>query len=277
MRIGTNPNRNNGADKFLPVVFAVVTHLPNQEGYHKDRLEVIQACLNTMRDGAKVPHTFMVWDNGSCAALTDWLQWSFKPDVLMLSGNIGKTAARAAMIRMLPPGTVVAYSDDDILYYPGWLEPQLELLEHFPDVSVVTGYPVRTAFRWGVENTIAWAKKNGKVKKGQLIPREWEDDFCVSIGREPEWHADYTKDDVDYRVTYKGKQAYLTAHHCQFVGYSDFIAPHLFYDDAAMGDEKPFDIAMDKAGLRLATVERHTRHIGNKLDEKVRQELMVYA
>lgn len=278
MRVGTNPNRAKAANKFEQVNFAIVTHLPNMDaGYHADRLEVIQVCLSTMRDGAgDRPYSVCVWDNGSCDALRDWLQYEFRPDVLVLSENMGKTAARAGLIKMLPPGSIVAYSDDDIMFYPGWLEPQIELLEHFPKVSVASGYPVRTAFRWGVENTLKWAKKYN-LESGKFIPREWEDDFCVSIGRDPEWHVGYTANDMDYRVTYKGKQAYCTSHHCQFVGYVDRIAPHLFYDDQSMGDEKPFDIAMDKAGLRLATIQRYARHMGNKLDEKIRQELMVYA
>jgi len=279
MRVGHNPNRNKGADHFEKVVFAVVTHLPERESaYHKDRMEVMQVCLSTMRDGAELPHTFMVWDNGSCDSFRDWLEWDFKPDIVIKSSNMGKTLARASMIKMLPPETIVAYSDDDMIFYPGWLQPQIEILETFPNVSVVSGYPVRTAFRWACENTIAWAEKNRKVKKGRFIPREWEDDFCVSIGRDPTWHAtEYTLNDIDYKVTYKNKEVYLTSHHCQFVGYAGRIAPHLFYDYKAMGDEKPFDVAMDESGLRLCTTERYARHMGNKLDDKIRQELMVYA
>ena len=266
MREGVNPQRQKKVDAIDPVVFLVVTHLPNTNGYHAERLEVVKLCLNSMRHNAEHEHSFFVWDNGSCNELRSWLQFDFKPDMLMLSKNVGKTAARTSAITMLPPRSIVAYSDDDILYMDNWLEPQLELLQHFPNVSTVTAYPVRTAFRWACENTIEWAKGH-KLDVGRFIPQEWEDDFCVSIGRDPAWHIGYTINDKDYRVTYKGKQAYCTSHHCQFVGYADHIKPHLHYDNMAMGDEKPFDVAMDRAGLRLATVERYTRHIGNKIDE----------
>jgi len=272
MRTGQNPNRTKGANQLEQAVFLVVTHLPNVEDhYHKDRLEVIQLCLNSMRHNANYPHSFMVWDNGSCNEFRSWMQYEFRPDVAVLSHNVGKTTARTNAIKMLPPDSIVAYSDDDILYFGDWFLPQLEILEHFPNVSVVTGYPVRTSFRWANENTVKWAEKNADIERGQLIPREWENDFCESIGRDPDWHVGYTKDDVDLLATYEGKQAYLTSHHCQFVAYADRIKPYLQYDNMAMGDERPFDYAMDEAGLRLATVERYARHIGNKIDEKVKE------
>ena len=35
-----------------PVVGCVITHLPGLEGYHAERLEIVQACLMTMRERA---------------------------------------------------------------------------------------------------------------------------------------------------------------------------------------------------------------------------------
>jgi hypothetical protein len=168
---------------------------------------------------------------------------------------------------MCPPGSIVGYCDDDIYFYPGWLYPQMTLLQTFPNVAAVTGYPVRTAFRWGCENTIKWAEANAKLEVGRFIPRQYEDDFCKSIGRDPEWHwNEYTKDDKDYRVTYNGLQAYCTAHHCQFIGYQDILTQVGKYDGGAMGDEKPTDMALDNLGLRLSTTQRFTRHIGNVME-----------
>jgi len=276
MRNGRNPNTKEKANvNVSPIQIGVVTHLPNLEGYHAQRMEVIQTCLTTMRLRANLPHQFMVWDNGSCNELRDWLQHAFQPDVLVLSDNIGKTNARTSLLHLCPPDSIFCYSDDDILYYKDWLAPQIELLEHFPNVACVTGYPVRTAFRWATENTRKWAELNGDVKFGKLMPKEWEDDFAFSLGRTPEFQEQYTVNDLDYQVTYKGKTAYLTSHHCQFIGYTNRISPAFVYDDFAMADEKPLDYAMDKIGLRLATTQRLSRHIGNVVDEKIRSEAML--
>jgi len=275
MRSGRNPNTKMRADvNVSPVQIGVVTHLPNLDGYHSQRLEVVQACLTTMRARAGVNHIFTVWDNGSCREFRDWLK-DFNPDILILSNNVGKTNGRTSLYRMCPPDTIFCYSDDDILYYDNWLAPQIELLEHFPDVACVTGYPVRTAFRWATENTRKWAELNGDVRFGKFIPKEWEDDFAISLGRTTEFQEQYTVNDLDYQVDYKGKTAYLTSHHCQFIGYTNRISPAFIYDDLAMADEKPFDYAMDRIGLRLATTQRLSRHIGNVMDDKLKSEAIL--
>lgn len=273
MRVGNNPLRTAKARQFKPVVFCVVTHLPNMQGYHKGRLEVVQTCIRTMTQNAQAEYSLAIWDNGSCDELREWIQDEVKPDVFVQSFNAGKTAGRTSLTRMIPPGHVLCYSDDDILYYPGWLAPQMKLLQEFPNVACVSGYPVRTAFRWGIENTLKWAEREGKLESGRFIPRAWEDDFAASVGRDPNWHAKYTKDDIDYRVTYKEMQAYCTSHHCQFIARSEVVGRVLSFDGFSMGDERPFDNVMDELGLRLATTERLTRHIGNVLDENIRKDL----
>jgi hypothetical protein len=40
-----------------------------------------------------------------------------------------------------------------------------------------------------------------------------------------------------------------------------------------MADERLFDITLDTLGLRLATTQRLTRHIGNVLHEELRKEI----
>lgn len=276
-RIGQNPLRFQPAPyQYKDIVFLVVTHLPCEEklGYHKDRLEIVQTCLNSMRNRAHREHTFVVWDNDSNSTFRDWLQHIFEPDILILSKNIGKNNARCSAIDMLPLGSIVCYSDDDIYYYDNWLNPQMDLLLSYPNVACVSGYPVRTMFRWGNINTLEWARKNAKLEQGQFISREWENDYADSIGRNPKEHITMTIKDVDYRITYNNKQAYATAHHCQFIGYTVKVRQAMQYDDMAMGDEKITDINLDKIGLRLCTTERLTRHMGNVLDESLKAQLM---
>lgn len=273
MRVGQNPNRIASAKSYRPLIFAIVTHLPNFLGYHSQRMAVVQTCIRSMTANADREHTLIIWDNGSCRELKDWIRDAAKPDVFIESFNIGKTAARSSIARMIPPDHTVCYSDDDMYFTPGWLAPQLDLLEHFPNVAAVTGYPVRTAFRWGVDKTVKWAKKNAEVEYGRFIPEAWERDFCDSIGREWSLHKENSAGDKDVRITYNGVQAYATAHHCQFIAPSETLAKVAAWDGKAMGDEKVLDVALDKQGLRLATTERLTRHIGNVLDNKLMDEI----
>lgn len=272
MRVGHNPNAAGQADATLKnIVLHVVTHLPNTYGYHKDRLAVIKTCLLTMTQGAKLPYSLIISDNGSVPELLEWMK-TLNPFMLISSPNIGKAMQRKCVAQMLPPETILCYSDDDILFMDNWLAPQIDLLKHFPNVASVSGYPVRTSFRWGNTNTRKWAEKKATLEKGRFIPSEWEADFAVSIGRNVNDHVASTKTDMDFRIDYLGKQAYATSHHCQQIGYAGVINRALNYESAAMNEERSFDERLDKLGLRLATIDRHVRHIGNVIDESIQKE-----
>lgn len=265
MRIGMNPLAESHLPPLPNIVAAVITHLPNREGYHAQRFDVIRACFASLQK-SELP--LYVWDNGSDADFRDWLTGSLQPDWLMLSPNIGKASARTAILRSFPSRTVICMSDDDIFYSPGWLEAHLELLNGFPNVGTVSGCPIRTQFRWGNTKTLDWARRNATLSVGQFIPDEYEYDFCISIGRNYAHHMEDTAKDVDYLIEYNGLKAYATAHHMQFVGYAGRLGKIGLWPERAMRAEQTFDVAIDELGLlRLTTVDRYTQHMGNVLDK----------
>lgn len=275
MRIGVNPLRNSMAPNKAPkVVAAVITHLPNQIGYHKERLAIVKACLNSMRENASMKCAVMVWDNGSCNELKDWLVSNYRPEYLVLSPNIGKGSAKAGILRMFPADTIVGISDDDMLFYRGWLDDAVKLIKHFPNVGAVSGYPCRRMMKNNI-STLKWAEENGAViTNGRSIPDEWETDYAVSVEQDPEEWLDFTRDDLDTLIEYQGVKAYATAHHCQAVYVAGRVASLATWDSMAAAAEGPWDEAIDQAGmLRLATMERMSRHMGNIIDPKLRSEL----
>lgn len=272
MRVGHNPNRSLIAPvKLEKIVLQVITHLPNLKGYHSQRLEVVKTCLTTMTQGIRKPYSLIICDNDSIPELLEWIKNEIKPTMLINSQNIGKTAQRKLMASMIPPDSILCYSDDDMLFYDNWLQPQLDLLFGFPKVSCVSGYPVRTSFRWGNTNTKAWAQKHAMLESGKFIPDEWERDFSISIGRDVNTHKQGTEKDLDYLIKYKGLEAYATSHHCQQIGYAGTLAQALEYDGLLMGSERAFDERLDKMGLRLATVKRLARHMGNVIDDELKE------
>ena len=271
MRTEMNPNRRIYVDGYPPYIASSITHLPSLEGYHENRFEVVKVSLTTMRENAGLNCKTLVWDNGSCQEFRDWLLNEYKPDYVMLSTNVGKSIARASILRMLPPKTIVGVADDDMYYYPDWFKAQVELMKYFPNVGQVSGYPVRTQMRWGNRRTLEWARKVAVVEEGSFIPSEWDRDYCTSIGRDYEWHKKYTENDMDKRITYRGVQAYAFAHHCQFICKVKLLANLMNFTTEAMSDDKPFDWAVDTTGmLRLTTINRYTRHIGNVLDDDLK-------
>ena len=272
MRTGSNPNRKAKVNGYAPIVLAVITHLPSLEDYHEHRLNVIKASLETLRlNAGRDDFEVMVWDNGSCDKLLYWLRRSYQPDYLISGPNLGKSIARSSIVRMLPDKTILGVADDDMFYYPGWLEKHLEILAVYPKVGTVSGWPVRTQFRFHNHATKLWGERLNVIKYGKFISQQEEMDFCSSIGRDY-WgmHYQYTLGDNDAALHYRGVDAYATGHHAQWMGYAGRIAPFVDYTKEAMADERPFERAIDQAGLlRLTTRERTTRHIGNVLDEEL--------
>ena len=71
MRVGHNPNLSKSGAALPGMVAVVVTHLPNMQGYHAERMPIIQTCLSSLRANAGIDLPVLVWDNGSCEALID--------------------------------------------------------------------------------------------------------------------------------------------------------------------------------------------------------------
>ena len=274
MRTGSNPNRRAPVTGFAPVVISATTHLPNLKGYHEQRMQVIKASLETMRANAGADCQILIWDNGSCDQLVNWLRRSYKPDYLVTSQNVGKSIARSSIVRMLPPETIIGCADDDIYYYPDWLKAHLEIYRVYPKIGSISGWPVRTQFRFHNKSTLEWAHRFAERYEIDHWISEQEDmDFCTSIGRDYNQHIAGTPFDQETRISYKGVFAYATGHHCQWIGNAGTLAPLVDFTRQAMADERPFEKAIDDAGLlRLTTYKRYTRHIGNILDKELEVE-----
>ena len=261
-RVGMNPNRKARIQPFSKVVCLVLTHLPNMYGYHADRLTIVQNSLGSLL--RESPFT-IVWDNGSCHDFRKWLE-SYSADRVILSDNIGTTNPVKAVLSGLPPDTIVAVADDDVEYFPNWLQPQIDILTTFPNVGVVSGCPSRIGAVMAVDSTINWAQGNAEIESGRFISDEDERDFARSLGKDWNRHYEEVRHISDIKVTYNAVSALVGAKHWQYVCYAGRVAPLIEWTNSAMPKLRLFVRAINAAGLlRLSTVQRYTRHMGNVL------------
>jgi hypothetical protein len=101
------------------------------------------------------------------------------------------------------------------------------------------------------------------------IPDKWEVDWAESVGRDPEIHMQNIQDQKDLVINYKDVDAFGSASHFQFVSPKDVIVKALpdTWEGKLMGEMMELDQAIDALGyLRLSTVDRYTRHLGNSLN-----------
>lgn len=278
-RIGINPARGKQtAYRPAKVTVAVLTYIPHLEGYFRQRLDVLKLTLASLAAHTQTPHDLLVFDNGSCEPVVDYLR-SLRDaetiDYLLLSSrNLGKIGAFKVLFNTAP-GEIVAYADDDILFYPGWLAAHLEILETYPDVGMVSGIPVRDASgraRSSLMDFIEAQPPGLMVSHAHQLPEAWEADWAVSAGRDPAAHLEAIRDQKEWILTYQGADAYGSASHFQFVAPKQVIQRALpdEWRGNLMGSMLELDESVDALGfLRLSTMERYTRHLGNVLNADI--------
>jgi len=272
MRIGQNPAKFV-KDVARPerITVAVLSYIPFLSGFYAETLDVLKVCLDSARKDAGLPFDLLVFDNGSCAEVQDWLlaeQRAGNIQYLILSEkNLGKGGAWNIILSGAP-GEIIAYADSDVLFYPGWLSESVRLLETFPNVGMVTARPFRTNPEF-YSSTLAWAEAQPdvQVERGHFIPWEVFLEFDLSLGQNEEEIRQRYETTQDVRLTFRGVQAIAGASHWQFAAYKSTLAQFLPFEmNRPMGQVKQLDQRMNEAGLlRLMPTQPYAMNLSNTL------------
>lgn len=272
MRIGQNPAKFvKDVAKPERITAAVLNYIPFLSGFYADMLDVLKANLTSLRETADMPMDVLVFDNASCDEVRQFLldeHQAGRIQYLYLSSrNLGKGGAWNAMLAGAP-GEIIAYTDNDCLFYPGWLSRSMALLETFPNVGMVTARPFRTNPEF-YSATTGWGEKTPEVQveQGAFIPFETFREFDLSLGQSEEEIRQHYETSTDVRLTYKGVSALAGASHWQFTARKEVLAQFLpFSMDRPMGQVKQLDQRMNAAGyLRLMPTEPLAMNLSNTL------------
>lgn len=273
-RIGINPNRGK-LTRYQParITLAMLTYLPNQAGYFSERMAVTRLSLESLITHTPQPRDVLVFDNGSCKELVDFLcqlRAEGRINYLILSSeNIGKISA-LQVIFQAAPGDLVAYSDDDIFFLPGWLDAHLNIMDTYPHVGLVTGFYIRSHLRYATQTIEAFTQQTGvQVKRGMLIPHELEQHYIDNMGRSLEAYQQEVSGLEDILFTYQGVEALASAGHHQFIAPRQLMLNVLpGWDKNLMGKMIDLENEVDRLGyLRLSTPTPVTRLLGNVISD----------
>ena len=278
-RIGINPNRGQKTQyQPSPITLAMLTYLPNQAGYFAERLAVTKLSLESLIAQTPQPNDLIVFDNGSCPELVNYLctlrDQGLINYLILSSRNIGKISALQVIFRAAP-GEIVAYSDDDVFFLPGWLDAHLKIMETFPQVGLVTGFYIRSHLRYATQTIEDFARQDGvQVNRGLLIPRELEQHYIDNMGRNWDSYQQEVNGLEDIEFTYHGVNALASAGHHQFVAPRQLILDILpGWDINLMGRMIELENSIDQRGyLRLSTPEPVTHLLGNVISAENAEE-----
>lgn len=277
MRKGQNPAKFvSKVAKPQRITVAVLNYIPFLSGFYAEMLDVLKVCLTSLRTDAGLPFDLMVFDNGSCAEVRDFLvqeREEGRIQYLILSEkNLGKGGAWN-IIFAGAPGEIIAYADNDVLFYPGWLKRSVEILEAFPKVGMVTARPFRTPEKY-LQASIRWATENAQLEQGHFLPYDWFYEFSATLGYSDDELEKIYRETKDYRVSYNGVSAFLGASHWQFTAYRSVLMQFLPFEmSKPMGQVRQLDERMDAAGyLRLMTPERYVQNMSNSLPAELRSQ-----
>ena len=280
-RFGMNPARNKNIS-YSPsrITAALMTYIPNLEGYFTYRLDVLKLSLDSLIQSVIGQTDIVILNNGSCTQVREYLDLQLERgriDYLIHSSrNLGVIGGLKILFNAVP-GDVIAYSDDDVFYYPGWLDAHLEILDKYPQAGMISGAPVGYSSEHAVkavDEFITSASQDLIVTEQPRVD-DWEESWAVSTGRPAAEHLQAVKDTPNIHLTYQGVEAVQSAKHFQFVTPKKVICEAFSPDwsGSLMDGLVALDESVDNLGyLRLTTPLRYTRHIGNTISKDIQQE-----
>ena len=225
-RIGRHPLKEKSIieSQIVPkrVTMTTIVYIPSLEGYWKESYDVLKLFFNSLNQNTNQPFDLMVFDNGSCKEIIDYL-FKLRDEgiiqfLILSDKNIRKLGALNYLLQSAP-GEYVSYADSDVYFLPGWLDESLKALATIPEAAKVTALPIVGGDTTHISKG-CYQKANSDstitVETGKLVPDTYIEAHSISIGKSLDEFNQSHPDRVDTKLTRKEISVYLSTADFQF-------------------------------------------------------------
>ena len=271
MRVGVNPHKDVAIaqSEYLHQV-VVPVYIPNEEGYFKDGLKILQLCLKSLFVTIHNKTYITIVNNGSCKRVVDYLDNLYnegKIQELIHTENIGKVNA---ILKGLAGNNIelVTITDADVLFLDNWQFETTKIFRALPKVGVVGIVPQFNMFKRKCGNVLFDNFFNKKLKFIPIHSVEGLIRFYESIG----WGRNYNRDYLEYGLglDYKGGTV--------FIGSGHFVATYKKQMFQNMKSYLNYKLGGDSEGYldilpleydywRVTTYDNYAFHMGNVYED----------
>lgn len=282
MRQGQNPAKMGlKASQPKRLGIAVLSYIPNQEGFFQNALEVLCYQIASIHASTS-DFDLLVFDNGSCPEVRQEIQrlqdQGLIQSLFLPQANMGKVAAINWLLSAMP-NEWICYSDGDMFFRPGWLEQSLAIFNAFPSAGLVFAQPTLFDTLRGSGQAYQRLEADERYQFTQeILSTESVREYALGFGVSAELEKKLQETPVNV-VTEKvtGVRAVVGGGHNQFLVRREIarqIVPLPTQYALSPMEDSAFNRRVDDMGLlQLSTIAPFTFHVGNQLDEWTRTEV----
>lgn len=266
------------------LTITTIVYIPMLSGYWQESLEVFKLFIDSIYKNTNQPFDLMVFDNGSCTDVQDYLLYLRSIDkiqfLILSQHNLGKTGALSFLLSAAP-GNFVTYADSDLYFLPGWLENSLAVFNEFPKAGKVTALPIvmntsSKIFDEIFSNALTDAKKDPSitVEAGVLVQNNLLDAHRLSLGESVEQYQSRISNRKDILLRKNNCEVLVSGADHQFTinrSALNSIIPLRVDNQEVKGDaiySPILEYCLSSAGYwQLSTTGYFVHHMGNHIPD----------